>query len=102
MTVKSESWSRTSPGGSGGWHQTIPVALSIGTDVFSSTGLDAALERADVVVDATNSPRSDEVAATLPFLTGTGRCCTTLMELRTADGALYLPRGSCRRLRCPI
>jgi uncharacterized protein YbjT (DUF2867 family) len=54
-------------------HQVVPAALSTGTDVLSGVGLDAVLDGADVVVDATNSPRSDEAAATRFFLTGTGR-----------------------------
>ena len=81
-------------------HQPVPVAPSSGTDVLSGAGLDAALAGADVVVDTTNSPRSDEAAATrfykdvLGFSEiwrgGRSEGVTDWVNMRVPDGTDYL------------
>lgn len=43
-------------------HEAVPHARSTGLDVHSGAGLDSALEGADVVVDTTGSPTTDEAA----------------------------------------
>lgn len=49
-------------------HLVVPVSRSLGVDVRSGSGLDAALEGVDTVVDVTNSTASD-AAETVAFFT---------------------------------
>ncbi len=53
-------------------HQTVPVSRSAGVDAYSGTGLDAALQGADAVIDSTNVSSSDE-AEILDFFGTTTR-----------------------------
>lgn len=41
-------------------HQTVPVSRSAGVDAYVGTGLDAALQGADAVIDSTNVSSNDE------------------------------------------
>ncbi|MEU2001934.1 SDR family oxidoreductase [Rhodococcus sp. NPDC019627] len=43
-------------------HEAIPASQSTGVDLLSGQGLDSALEGADVVIDASNSPTFDEAS----------------------------------------
>ena len=43
-------------------HEAIPASQSTGVDLISGQGLDSALEGADVVIDASNSPTFDEAS----------------------------------------
>lgn len=43
-------------------HEAIPASQSTGIDLISGQGLDSALEGADVVIDASNSPTFDEAS----------------------------------------
>lgn len=43
-------------------HEAVPAALSTGVDLIAGTGLDQALEGADVVVNLANSPTFDEAS----------------------------------------
>lgn len=41
-------------------HQVVPVSRKAGVDAYTGTGLEAALRRADAVIDVTNVPSADE------------------------------------------
>lgn len=41
-------------------HRTVPVSRSAGVDVYTGSGLGAALQGADAVIDVTNTPASDQ------------------------------------------
>jgi uncharacterized protein YbjT (DUF2867 family) len=41
-------------------HQTVPVSRGAGVDAYTGSGLDAALDGVDVVVDSTNTSSSDQ------------------------------------------
>jgi uncharacterized protein YbjT (DUF2867 family) len=43
-------------------HEALPASQSTGVDLISGQGLDSALEGADVVIDASNSPTFDEAS----------------------------------------
>jgi uncharacterized protein YbjT (DUF2867 family) len=51
-----------------GGHEVLPAAPSTGVNTITGEGVDAALERAEVVIDLANSP-SFEAAAVLAFFT---------------------------------
>jgi len=53
-------------------HQTVPVSRAAGVDAYTGTGLDAALEGTDAVIDTTNTHAPDE-AAIVDFFTTTTR-----------------------------
>lgn len=50
-------------------HDVVTMARSVGIDVYTGDGLDAALVGVDVVIDTTNPPGTDEAAATDFFTT---------------------------------
>jgi uncharacterized protein YbjT (DUF2867 family) len=53
-------------------HQTVPVSRAGGVDVYTGTGLDAALRDVDAVIDATNTTARDEAEIIDFFGTITG------------------------------
>lgn len=53
-------------------HEVVPIARSLGVDLITGEGLDAALAGVDVVIDAATGPSPDEQAAT-EFFTTTAR-----------------------------
>ncbi|MGH9279593.1 MAG: SDR family oxidoreductase [Acidimicrobiales bacterium] len=52
-------------------HDVVSISRSLGVDVITGEGLDAALAGVDVIVDATTGPSPDEDAATEFFTTAT-------------------------------
>jgi uncharacterized protein YbjT (DUF2867 family) len=53
-------------------HQTVPISRRAGVDAYTGTGLDAALQGTDAVIDATNTSLSDEAEIVDFFGTITG------------------------------
>jgi uncharacterized protein YbjT (DUF2867 family) len=53
-------------------HDVVPMARSVGVDVITGAGLDAALEGVDAIVDVATGPSPDEREAT-EFFTTSGR-----------------------------
>ncbi len=55
----------------GGGHDVVPISRSNGVDVITGDGLAAALEGAEVVIDVTTGPSSEQGPATEFFTTAT-------------------------------